>query len=186
MKVGKKRIAVLIGKDGETKTKIEKELGVQIKIDSNTGESEIIPVLDHSNYNPLNVYTAQKVINAISRGFNPDKALKLLEDNYDIVVYNLINIIGKSEKRLKRIKGRLIGRNGEIRKAIEHYAESFVSVYGKTVTIIAEYENLLIAKKAVEMIINGIPHHTVLKFLEDKYNLKKKEEFRKIYKPEFD
>ncbi|MHA1255696.1 MAG: KH domain-containing protein, partial [Promethearchaeota archaeon] len=60
-----------------------------------------------------------------------------------------------------------------------------ISVYGKTVSIIADYENMQIARKAVSMIINGMPHHVVLKFLENRYNEKKKEAFRKIYKPDF-
>ncbi|MFX0180960.1 MAG: RNA-processing protein, partial [Candidatus Hodarchaeota archaeon] len=79
----------------------------------------------------------------------------------------------------------IIGRGGEMRKAIERYAESFISVYGKTISIIAEYENLQIARKAVNMLLSGVPHHTVLRFLENKYNEKKREEFRKMYKPQF-
>ncbi len=185
MKIGKDRIAIIIGKNGETKKEIEDALGIKIDLDSKTGECDIKPILQVPNYNPLNVFTAQKVLNAINRGFNPTKALKLLEDNYELEVFNLLTILGKSEKRIKRIKGRLIGRNGEVRKAIERYAESFISVYGKTVSIIADYENMQIARKAVSMIINGMPHHVVLKFLENRYNEKKKEAFRKLYKPEF-
>ncbi|MFX1574652.1 MAG: KH domain-containing protein [Promethearchaeota archaeon] len=185
MKVGKSRIAVLIGKDGRIKKEIEEKLGVKIKIDSKTGDCEILPIPDDPNYIPLNIYTAQKIVNAISRGFNPIKAMKLLEENYDLEIFNLMSILGKSDKHIKRVKGRIIGRNGEVRKAIERYAESFVSVYGKTVSIIADYENLQIARKATNMLINGIPHHVVLKFLENKYNEKKKEQFRQLYKPEF-
>ncbi|MFX1481081.1 MAG: KH domain-containing protein, partial [Promethearchaeota archaeon] len=143
------------------------------------------PNIDDLNYMPLNVFTAQKIVNAINRGFNPTKAMKLLEDDYDLEVINLMVILGKSDKRIKRVKGRVIGRNGEMRKAIERYAESFVSVYGKTISVIADYDNLQIARKAITMLINGIPHHVVLKFLESKYNEKKKEQFRQIYKPEF-
>lgn len=185
MKIGKKRIAVLIGKDGETKKQIEKVLAVKVNVDSKTGECEILPLVNVPNYNPINVYTAQKIINAINRGFNPVKAMKLLDETYELEIFNLFSILGKSDKRIKRIKGRIIGRNGEMRKAIERYAECFISVYGKTVSIIAEYEELQIARKAVSMLINGMPHHVVLKFLENKYNEKKKEQFRKIYKPEF-
>lgn len=185
MKIGRNRIAVLIGKNGKTKEEIEKKLGVKINLDSKTGNCEIQPVLNDPNYNPLNIYTAQKMVNAINRGFNPTKAMKLLDDNYDLEIFNLLSIIGKSPKRIKRIKGRVIGRNGEMRKSIEKYAESFISVYGKTISIITDYENLQIARKAVSMLINGMPHHDVLKFLEDKYNEKKKEQFRQVYKPEF-
>ena len=185
MKVGKNRIAVLIGRDGKIKNEIEKILGVKINLDSKTGECEILPIPNDPNYIPLNIYTAQKIVNAINRGFNPTKAMKLLEENYDLEIFNLLSILGKSDKRIKRVKGRIIGRNGEIRKAIERYAESFVSVYGKTVSIIADYDNLQIARKATSMLINGMPHHVVLKFLENKYNEKKKEQFRQLYKPEF-
>jgi ribosomal RNA assembly protein len=185
MKIGKNRIAVLIGKNGETKREIEESLGVQIVLDSKTGDCEVKPVIGHSNYNPLNIFTAQKVVNAINRGFNPIKAMKLLDEMFDIEVFNLYDLLGKSEKKIKRLKGRIIGRNGEMRKAIERFAESYLSVYGKTVSIIADYDNLQIARKAVNMLLSGMPHHSVLKFLENKYNEKKKEEFRKLYKPQF-
>ena len=185
MKIGKDRIAVIIGKNGETKREMEEILGVKIDLDSKTGDCEINQVLNHPNYNPLKLFTAKKIINAINRGFNPIKAMKLLEVDFDLEIFNLLSILGKSDKRIKRIKGRIIGRNGEMRKAIERYAESFISVYGKTVSLIADYDNLQIARKAVSMLINGMPHHVVLKFLENKFNEKKKEAFKQFYKPEF-
>jgi len=185
MKIGKNRIAVLIGKDGKIKRDIEKALGVNINIDSKTGDCDVTPRIDDPNYVPLNVYTAQKIVNAVSRGFNPLKAMKLLEEDYDMEVFNLFSILGKSEKHIKRVKGRIIGRNGEMRRAIERFAESFVSVYGKTVAVIAIYEELQVARKAINMIIKGMPHNMVLRFLENKYNDKKKEQFKQMYKPEF-
>ena len=185
MKVGQERIAVIIGKGGAIKNELEKTLGVKIKLDSESGNVDILPDLDNPNYDPLNTLTAKKIIKAINRGFNPTKAMKLIGEDFELEIFNLVSILGRSEKRIKRIKGRVIGRSGEMRKAIERYAESFISVYGKTVSIIADYENLQVARKAVSMIINGMPHHTVLKFLEDKYNIKKKEAFRQLYKPEF-
>ncbi|MFX0000860.1 MAG: KH domain-containing protein [Candidatus Hodarchaeota archaeon] len=185
MRIGKNRIAVLIGREGETKREIEFKLGVNINLDSKSGDCEILPKPDDPNYMPLNIYTAEKIVKAINRGFNPIKAMKLLEENYELETFNLLSILGKSDKRIKRIKGRVIGRNGEMRKAIERYAESFLSVYGKTISIIADYDNLQNARKAVSMLINGMPHHVVLKFLENKFNEKKKEQFKQLYKPEF-
>lgn len=184
-KLNKGRIGVVIGTNGETKKEIEQKLGVKIDIDSKTGDVEIKPNTENENYDPLNQLTAKKIVKAINRGFNPDKAMNLKEMDYELEIFNLIKILGRSDKKLKRIKGRLIGRNGEIRKAIERYAECFVSIYGKTVSVIADYENLQIARKAINMIINGMPHHTVLRFLEDKYSEKQKERFREMYKPEF-
>ena len=185
MKVNKARIAVIIGKNGETKKEIEHSLGVSIDINSKTGDVDIKPIMEDLNYNPLNKFIAQKIIAAINRGFNPEKAMKLLDETYDLEIFNLQNILGKSDKRIKRMKGRVIGRNGEMRTAIERYGECFISVYGKTISIIADYENLQIGRKAVSMLLNGTPHNVVLKFLENKYSEKKKEEFRSVYKPEF-
>ncbi len=187
MKVSKARIAVIIGKNGEIKKGIEKALGVRINLDSNTGDCEILPLFDdpQTQYNPLNVLIAQKIVKAINRGFNPVKSMKLLQETYDIEIFNLFSILGKSDKRIKRMKGRIIGRNGEMRKALERFGECYVSVYGKTISIIAEYENLQVSRKAISMLLNGMPHHSVLKFLERKYNEKKKEQFRRLYTPEF-
>ena len=185
MKVSKARIGVVIGKNGEIKEEIEEKLGVKIDLNSKTGDCEIFPIIDSPDYDPLNILTAKKVINAINRGFNPKKAIKLLEETYDLEIFNLLLILGKSDKRIKRMKGRIIGRNGEMRNAIERFAGCFISVHGKTVSIIADYENLQIARKAVSMLLNGMPHHMVLRFLENKYNEKKREQFRKFYKPEF-
>ena len=185
MKIGQKRIAVVIGNKGETKKEIEDRLGVRIELDSKTGNCEIFPNIEHPKYVPLNVYTAQKIVHAISRGFNPVKAMKLTEDSFELEIMDLISILGKSEKHNKRVKSRIIGRNGEMRKTIERYSKSYVSVYGKTVSIIAEYNDLQIARKAIKMIINGLPLHSVQKFLEKKYQEAKREEFKKLYKPEF-
>ena len=184
-KLNSSRIAVVIGKNGETKKEIEDRLGIHIDINSENGVVEIKQNSENKNYDPLNPIIAKKIIEAINRGFNPKKAMRLMDEEYDLEIFNLISVLGKSEKRLKRVKGRLIGRNGEIRKAIEKYAESNISIFGKTVSIIADYENLQIARKAISMIINGMPHHVILKYLENKYSEKKKERFKQLYKPEF-
>jgi len=43
-----------------------------------------------------------------------------------------------------------------------------ISVYGKTVAIIGLPEQVEIARKAVEMLIQGVPHETVYAFLDRK------------------
>jgi ribosomal RNA assembly protein len=176
---------MVIGSGGETKKEIEEELGVKIDIDSHTGEVDIKPDMEKENYDPLNVIIAKKVVRAINRGFNPNKAIKLKNDEFTLEVINLSSLLGKSRKKLRRVKGRLIGRDGEMREAIEQYAECYVSIFGKTVSIIADHENMQIAKKAINMIINGMPHHTALKYLENTYTKKQKERFKKMYKPDF-
>jgi len=55
---------------------------------------------------------------------------------------------------------------------------TYVSVYGKTVSIIGEIEHLQIAKEAVEMILKGSRHKTVYSFLERKKQDMKMREIR--------
>jgi len=56
MKIGQNRIAVLIGKNGETKKDLEDALGVQINLDSKTGDCEVKPLIEHPKYGPLNIF----------------------------------------------------------------------------------------------------------------------------------
>ena len=49
LKLNNSRIAVVIGKNGETKKEIEQRLGIHIDINSESGEVEI--KLSSSNYN---------------------------------------------------------------------------------------------------------------------------------------
>jgi ribosomal RNA assembly protein len=187
MKIPEARIPILIGHKGETKKEIENLTGSKINIDSKTGDVEIIQNIDSKdeNYNPLNIFLAEKIVLAIGRGFNPKKALKLLEEGISLEIIKLDDIIGKSEKRLKRVKGRIIGRNGEVRGSIEKYSSVYMSVYGRTVSLIGGFEEIKTSRKALSMIINGAPLNVVLAFLEKKHREMKKEEFRKIYKPDF-
>jgi len=187
MKIPEARIPILIGHNGEIKKEIENLTGTKLNIDSKTGEVDIIQNFDPNdeNYNPLNFLLTEKIVSAIGRGFNPKKALKLIKEDVFLEVINLEDKIGKSPKKLKRMKGRIIGRNGEMRKSIEKFSGVSMSVYGRTVSLIGGFEEVKIARKALSMIISGAPLNVVLSFLEKKYRELKKEEFRKIYKPEF-
>jgi ribosomal RNA assembly protein len=81
-----------------------------------------------------------------------------------------------------RIKGRIIGRDGRSRELIEEHTETFVSVYGKTVSIIGTTESVSTARRAIEMLIKGSPHSTVYRWLEKM----RKELRRREYEEKFD
>ena len=61
-----------------------------------------------------------------------------------------------------------------------------ISIYGKTVAIIGDMEQIHIAKEAVEMILNGVRHKTVYAFLERKTRDMKIKQFHRIAKDETD
>ena len=155
------RIGVLIGKEGEVKERIENETGCKININSKTGVVRIVCE------DPISFMKVQDVIKAIAHGFNPDIAMRLLQD--DMMVLEIIDLTSYvSPKHLERIKGRIIGKEGKMRKYIEDVLNVNVSIYGKTVAIIGDAESVAVAREAIEMLVEGAQHSTVQRFLERK------------------
>jgi len=104
---------------------------------------------------------AKNIVKAIARGFSPQKAFLLLNENNAL---EIIEIPG-NEKNVIRIKSRIIGSEGKTRKRLEELTDCLISVYGKTVSIIGGFEKISFAKKAVKMFISGASHKTVYRFL---------------------
>ena len=65
-----------------------------------------------------------------------------------------------------RIKSRLIGSGGKAREIIERLTSCNLCIYGKTVSIIGEFDKLNIAFRGVEKLLLGSPHGNVYGFLE--------------------
>ena len=161
MAIPEDRIGVLIGKEGEIKERIEQATGCKLRINSKTGVVRI------TCEDPVNFLRVQDVIKAIAHGFNPDVAMKLLED--DMMVLDIIDLSAYvSDKHLERIKGRIIGKEGVMRRNIEDLLNVHVSIYGKTVAIIGDAESVAIAREAIMMLVEGAQHSTVMRFLERK------------------
>ena len=62
----------------------------------------------------------------------------------------------------------------------DRMAEVDMAVYGKTVSLIGEMDNIMIAKEAIEMILNGSRHKSVYGFLEHKKETLKLKEFKDL------
>ncbi|MEE0025851.1 KH domain-containing protein [Methanobrevibacter sp.] len=178
LKIPQNRVGALIGKNGEVKKSIEKLTGTVLDIDSDEGTVYITPREDMED--PLGVWNANHIVKAIARGFNPDVAMKLIHDDIYLEVMKLPLYIGKSKKALARYKGRIIGTNGKTRELITELADVDMAVYGKTVSLIGEMENILVAKEAIEMILNGSRHKSVYSFLENKKETLKLREFKDL------
>ncbi len=169
VRVPQARIGVIIGKDGKTKRRIEETLNLTIEVDTETGQVKILS--NESTEDPLAAWKGKDIVKAIARGFSPAKALKLVEDGMTLEIIDLEDYFGKSENSLKRIRGRIIGKNGMTRRIIENMTGARVSVYGRTVSLLGDFGEVADAKRAVEMLMQGCMHSTVYKFLE---NLKRK------------
>jgi ribosomal RNA assembly protein len=169
------RVAVLIGKDGEVKKKIESTMKVRIDVDSREGDVLI------EGEDSVTVFETIPIIRAIARGFNPELAFELFKDSYSFDLVNITDFVGTSKKHLLRVKGRIIGREGKARKMIEKVTDTSISVYGKTIGIIGKYDSVPVAKQAVEMLLEGAPHGNVFKWLE----VKKREMIRREFEKDF-
>ncbi|PCN50016.1 RNA-processing protein [Candidatus Geothermarchaeota archaeon ex4572_27] len=156
------RVGALIGEGGRVKREIERRLGVELKIDS---ESGVVEVKLREGGDPSRLFKAKDVVTAIASGFSPERAFKLVDDDVSLAIVDLREYVGDSEKDLVRIKGRIIGEEGRARKFIEEATGALVSVYGDKVAIIGDFESLEIAKRAVEMLAEGRQHSTVYRFL---------------------
>jgi ribosomal RNA assembly protein len=178
LKIPRERVGVVIGKNGITKEEIEKATKTRINIDSETGSVSIDPQEDSED--PLSVWKTRYIIKAIGRGFNPEIALKLLDDEFILDIINLPDFVGKSKKAILRQKGRIIGKDGRTRDIITEMAGVDISVYGKTVSLIGDMERIQIAKEAVQMILNGARHKSVYAFLEKKRRTIKMKDFKQI------
>ena len=166
LKIPQNRVGALIGSNGNVKKSIEKLTGTILDIDSDDGTVYITPREDMED--PLGVWNANHIVKAIARGFNPEVAMKLIHDDIYLEIMKLPLYVGKSKKTLARYKGRIIGANGKTRELITELADVDMAVYGKTVSLIGEMENILVAKEAIEMILNGSRHKSVYSFLENK------------------
>ncbi|MHA1301405.1 MAG: KH domain-containing protein [Candidatus Helarchaeota archaeon] len=180
IKIPKNRVAVLIGPNGETKSFIEEKTKTRLEIDSKEGEVKICSTPETTD--PLSLWHAKDIVLAIGRGFSPNNACSLINEEIMLDIIDLTNICGKSKNKLLRIKGRIIGEKGKTRRMIEDLTEAKISVSGHTVGIIGEQISLDVARKAIMMLIKGSQHSSVYKYLGRKRNQIKKSKFS-IWKP---
>ncbi|MCH8915535.1 MAG: RNA-binding protein [Thaumarchaeota archaeon] len=171
------RIAVLIGKSGNAKLKIEKLCFVSLDIDGDTGE---VLIKSQGNVEKIQPFKAIEIVTAIGRGFSPENALTLLEGENTLHVIDLREFAGKSNANVERIKGRIIGEGGRARRNMENLSSTHISVYGRTVSIIGDSSKLRLAVDAISSISSGSLHGTVYSKLEAA-NRKEKYEKMKLW-----
>ncbi len=160
------RIGVLIGPSGRVKRSIEETCGVNLEVDSGSGGVSV--TLRPETPDPLEIFKAEKVVSAIGRGFSPNRAFELLDEEVFLEVLDLREYVGKSSSSIQRIKSRIIGEGGKTRRIIEETTGAKVSVYGHTVAIIGDPARFQVAKDAIIMLIRGRKHRTVYGFLHRK------------------
>ncbi|MGI0053808.1 MAG: KH domain-containing protein, partial [Thermoplasmata archaeon] len=109
---------------------------------------------------------ARDVVLAIGRGVSPDRADHLLAEGTYLAVLDMKETTGKrSQEALRRIRARIIGREGRARRRIEELSGCSVSVYGRTVALIGEGPQIERGRRAVILLLRGSEHSTVFRML---------------------
>jgi ribosomal RNA assembly protein len=152
---------------------IEEKSKTLLEIDSESGTVTV-----ESSEDPLMVMRVSDLVRAIGRGFSPERALVILDDEMLMLdVMDLSKMVG-TKSDMARLKGRIIGKDGKTREIMEKLSGSKVSVYGKTIALLGYPEQIRVARAAIEMLLDGAPHGNVYSFLEKKHQELAKEELK--------
>ena len=110
-------------------------------------------------------YNAKNVLSAFGRGFDIDTAYALLSDECFFTSINLKEIF-KSEDQIKRIKGRIIGKEGKSKTYIEAVSGARLCVYGNTVSLIGSMDEIKVADTALQILLDGGTHKKAYRIME--------------------
>ncbi len=106
---------------------------------------------------PYAEFVAKNIIFAFGRGFNVEVARLLLNEEYYFSSIDLKEVLG-GEKKVSRIKARIIGEDGRAKRYIEGVSAVKMSVYGYTVSFIGNTNEINEAETAVNTLIEGGTH----------------------------
>lgn len=166
------RIGVVIGPSGETRKMLSERSGLPISVDSELNEVSFDDKVTGAD--PLMVLKMRDIIRALGRGFSPEHAMRLISDDVYFELLDIHDYVGKNKGRMRQVAARIIGTDGKTRRIIEEQTGCDLAIYGHTVGIIGELEELGNAKKACDMILRGAEHASVYGFLESKRRNAKK------------
>jgi ribosomal RNA assembly protein len=156
------RVGALIGPGGRTKRTIAEATKTDVVVDAGEGEVTV----SGSETDPVAVLKARDIVLAIGRGFSPERAMRLLQEDTFLGVIDIKLTTGHREKAaLRRIRARVIGSAGRARSRIEELSGCSMSVYGSTVALIGKEDQLDRASRAVELLLRGSEHSTVFHLL---------------------
>ena len=156
VRVPDERVGVLIGEGGETKREFEDLTECSLTVEDNLARVE---------GDPIQELKASEIVKAIGRGFSPERAFNLLEKDKMLYLIDL-GRFADTKNSEQRLKGRVIGRDGEARRHVEKETETEISVYGTTVGIIGKGRNVDVAREAIRMLLKGSSHATAYNYLE--------------------
>ncbi len=157
-KIPEDRLPVLIGKKGRAKKHIEELTDTHLEV------SDWVKI---TGEDPLKLMKARDMVVAIGRGFTPEEAERLAEDDCSL---HIISLAGETFKKRTRLLGRVIGNRGRSKHIIENETGASVAIKGKTVAVIGTPEETAPAEEALQDLLAGRTHGHAYKVM----NMRKK------------
>jgi len=112
-------------------------------------------VIDGDSFNE---YNARIVMQAFARGFEFNIACKLLSDEFFFESIDMKEAF-KKEDQIKRIKARIIGKEGKTKNYIQTVSGVELVIYGNTISIIGKVNEIRIAAAAINILLEGGTHN---------------------------
>ena len=150
---------------------------MNLDVDSEGGE---VMITSKELTDDIEPFKAVEIVSAIGRGFSPENAMRLLRGDNSLHIIDLREFAGKSTDQIERVKGRIIGEGGKARLNIENLTNASITVYGRTVAIIGEPNQLRLAVDAISSLSHGSMHGPVYNKLESARR-KEKDEKAKLW-----
>ncbi len=119
-------------------------------------------VIDGDAYAEYLCYT---VLEAFGRGFDINIAFKLLAEDCFFKSINLKELF-HNEKQIRRMKARIIGREGKAKRYIEEVSGADIALYGNTVSGIGTVDQLRVAYSAINVLLEGGTHKKAYRVME--------------------
>ena len=157
-----------INKIKQNKKEIEKTLNVKLYIQGKN--------ISIDAKNGVDEYAAEKVIEAMNLGFTCNQALILKDENFVLDKVNIKDITKRYD--LGRVRGRIIGKQGKTKKAIQNLSECFICVHDNTVGIIGRAEEIEKTIQAITSLIQGSKQSKVYSYLERERTKEKQKDFK--------
>lgn len=153
--VSKNCLGVLYKDGGKVLKQVEKVGNVRI-----TADKETVTVDGEA----ANEWMAQEVLDALSYGFQPKKALKLFSEEFFLEKVDLRAAL--RGKDLERYKARIIGTRGKAKRTLEELTGASLAVGDDSVAVLGRFDEIQSAKEGILKILEGATHSTVYSFLE--------------------
>ncbi|GAI63470.1 unnamed protein product, partial [marine sediment metagenome] len=139
----------------KNKKRLEEKLNVKI---TNRGKEVKI------TGKPTDEYIAEKVIDALNFGFPFSIAILIKEEDLLLEILNIKDYT--TRKDLKRIRARIIGKEGKTLKTLSHLTRCYFEIKDNYISIIGAPEFIENAQESVISIIKGAKQSNVYAHLE--------------------